>query len=66
LRRYIKARLLGHHGFVAVKRVRADLNSSDMMAAQFKKEMLALLSLRHAHVVVAVACADTRPLSGST
>jgi len=58
----VKARLRGHNGFVAVKRVRADLDSSDMIAAQFKKEMLALFSLRHAHVVGTY----TRPRFSST
>ena len=48
-----KATLYGHHGFVAVKRVRADRVSPDMLA-EFKKEVLALFSLRHKHVVEAL------------
>jgi hypothetical protein len=57
----VKARLLGHNGFVAVKRVRDDLASPDMMA-EFKKEVLVLFSLRHAHV----AGPYTRPRFSST
>jgi serine/threonine protein kinase len=46
----IKARLHGHHGFVAVKRVRPD-RSSPSAVAEFEQEKLAHFALRSPHVV---------------